>query len=144
MKLRKIPYKPLYTKVKRQKSIKEFILHLYQYYNYRPYSNRGYCVKSYYDKECTHNQFRAGRRSFEDIYCIVKTEYPSLTQRKLHIIFKDLVENYKFNNYYCSTPKNVVWKFYFELNKVELKTTNNYRVKGVYSGNDFIKIWKNL
>lgn len=44
-----------------------------------------YSINTYYDKDCKQLQCSKGWRSFDDLYCIVKTYFPSTTEKILMI-----------------------------------------------------------
>lgn len=62
-----------------------------------------YSVNTYYDKDCKQLQCNKGWRSFDDLYCIVKTYFPSTTEK---ILMTRLLK-------YRHSVNNTIYKMHF-------------------------------
>lgn len=86
----------LYTKLTRKKTVLEFILSFYSAYEG---CNGLKAHATYFDKECTEKHCNSYKwRSFDDIFSVVNTEYPSITEKKLmHYLVIYNSEKYKMH-----------------------------------------------
>lgn len=98
--------KKLYVKFKRPRSLKEFII---KYYNLENPQNHtmyfyGPSTNTYYDKECKKIHCNRTYRSWDDLYIIFKTYYPSLSKAKCFdtLMKTCLHKGYKFQLASCS------------------------------------------
>lgn len=67
-------------------------------------------LSTYYDKDCIVMQCSAGsRRSFSDLYKIMRTYYSKITHKQLiSIIYKKCLRNKYFHLIYCPDVKKIV------------------------------------
>ncbi len=72
--------KPIYVKFKRPRSVREFLIQLYSRDSNSPLPS---CVTTYHNKECTNVQCSKNWRSYDDIYALIHTYYPSITHKQL-------------------------------------------------------------
>lgn len=101
----------LYVKFKRPKSLKEFII---KYYDLdRPEKHPSYfygpSTNTYNDIECTTLHCNKYCRSWDDLYIIFKTYYPSLSKAKCFdtLMKTCLHKGYKFQLAYCGGMKRI-------------------------------------
>ena len=92
----------LYVTFKKPKTVIEF---LKQFYNNNVISYnavKAYPHSTYYDKRCTLLQSRHTRRSFDDLFSLITTYYPSISEKKLlHYLLILKIENkYKKKEYF--------------------------------------------
>ena len=74
--------KKIYVGFKRPKTVAEFITKLFD--NKQIYGEYYSSVTTFYDKECINIQcYKNKYRSFDDVYLIIKTYYPSYNRSKL-------------------------------------------------------------
>ena len=139
--MKNIEYFPIYTRVGRKGSVKNFIISIFNRQT-RGWDDNDtfYCCNTYKNKRCTIIQCNGKRRSFEDLYRIVKTYYPSISIKRFHVILKHLHDNANLNFFYCTDIKNVVFLFYDS----EGILSRDKKVNGFYSMNEILEIWENL
>jgi hypothetical protein len=105
----KVPYTPLYLERPPQTTnIRRFIRGLFKkngtkYWLAKP---------TYKDKKCIQVDYKRGRRSFEDIYCIVKTYIEDATPKEVAFHLGELVKSGEYSCNLCSTAGNIVFYDY--------------------------------
>lgn len=83
----------LYVKFKKPRTVKEFLNKFYQENPYNSYILMA--SETYSDKECTKLQCVENKlRSYDDLFELIKTYYPSYTRKKLTLL---LIKS-NFNN----------------------------------------------
>lgn len=69
----------------------------------------GKFVETYYDSECTKSQCHVARRTFEDLFDIVKTQYPSYTKKNLGKILLNLHKKDNLFPIWCNAQDKIVF-----------------------------------
>jgi len=96
----------IYCKIPKQTYATEFLRKCFiVFYN----GITGKFVRTYHDEAFNNQQCGVARRTFEDLYCIVKTYYPSYTKRNLAKMLNTL--NIKDNIFpmWCNAQDKVVF-----------------------------------
>lgn len=130
----------IYVNIKRQRSVKEFLVLLYSFENDIYLT----CVETYRDKEYLNLQCKKGRyRSIDDVLELVQTYYPSFTIKKLAKLLHNMIiikndKKYKFHSLYCSNVNKTTTLF------TEFGGNHNDNNKGtsLYSPNEFYELSK--
>lgn len=151
----------IYIKFKRPRTVKEFLNMFYQKDRYD--SHKLVASETYKDKECTILQCDKNRiRSYDDLYELVKTYYPSYNRKKLTLLLvKSDFNNNIIGGYFGSCADMLKIRYipiirkgsYSEVlmdNYFEICETSKYRSKyswkelfskvGINSQKDFNKI----
>ena len=82
---------------KKPRSIKEFLYRFFMTQANISKQNCSRCLETYYDKNCTSQQCSLGRlRSYDDLFDLVKTYYPTITDKRLFRLL--LTTNYRTVN----------------------------------------------
>lgn len=68
-----------------------------------------YCVKTYYDKECTDKQCHVARRSIDDLLSILNTYYPTVTIEQLAYYLIDKADTHGIKCFYCDDVEHIVF-----------------------------------
>tara|TARA_R110000772_G_scaffold54130_1_gene123541 strand:- start:59954 stop:60424 length:471 start_codon:yes stop_codon:yes gene_type:complete len=110
----------IYTKIPRQKSIRDFIFKFYTV-DYPIINNHSVLkgTRTYKDKKCTVIQCTGYKyRSIDDLFIIVQTEYPSCSIKKLITILFDMsIKGHRFFKIDCSGIKKPTTAFYINGNR---------------------------
>lgn len=87
----------------KSKSVKDLLESNFTHYEYDVYKFRS----TYTDRELKNLQCKAARRSFPDLFELVKTYFPSTTKRKLAYILLNKIENMR--SFLCPAIKTIVF-----------------------------------
>ena len=108
----------------------------------------GKFVETFYDEECTKRQCVVARRTFEDLYVIVKTYYPKYTKSNVAKMIKTLHEKDNVFPIWCNAQDKIV--FYKKSTSAKGLAINHFiqdedwddNGNGEYSWNDIVKLMK--